>query len=80
MWQRRWNIIVVRWRCLLTWTEALHLAGLASEFALPLTGTRTYLCAGTRTRSPGQEGVSLTEERCTCSRNVSVSSSEPPGR
>ena len=34
MWQRRWNIIVVRWRCLLTWTEALHLAGLASKLTL----------------------------------------------
>ena len=52
MWQRRWNIIVVRWRCLLTWTEAHHLAGLASELALHSAGTRTYLCAGTRTRSP----------------------------
>ena len=48
MWQRRWNIIVVRWRCLLTWTEALHLAALASELALHSAGSRTYLrAAGT---------------------------------
>ena len=52
MWQRRWNIIVVRWRCLLTWTEALHLAALASELALHNAGCRTYLRARTRTQSP----------------------------
>ena len=32
--QRRWNILVVRGRCLLAWAEALHLAGLASELTL----------------------------------------------
>ena len=60
MWQRRWNIIVVRWRCLLTWTEALHLAALASELALHNAGSRTYL----EPQSQPKSSCALTDHGC----------------
>ena len=60
MWQRRWDIIVVRWRCLLTWTEALHLAALASELALHSAGSRTYL----EPQSQPKSSCALTDHGC----------------